>query len=213
MAHVFGCCSSALCRFSIALSSPALTGCGLYCATLFHGASGVRWRADTGKYTSPFFLHTLISIRFAYFSWKWLSRRLSSSGRFTRTAARLRRTALVDGLIVCVIALFQYPTAVEIVSTDIDTSSMWKYTPLATILTRIRCGFVLHAREGCERRCATLFHGSSSAFAVDTEVVSPTRCSAQQCLYGVCPISQEFRTSGLWTGHVARPGKRGKSEG
>ena len=113
--------SSALCRFSIALSPPARNG--LYCATLFHGASGVRRRADTGKCTSPFFfLHTLISIRFAYFSWKWLSRRLSSSGRFTRTAARLRRTALVDGLIICVMALFEYPTAVEIVSTDIGNT-------------------------------------------------------------------------------------------
>ena len=42
-------------------------GCGLYCATLFHGASRERRRADTGKGTSPIFLKTIISIRFAYF--------------------------------------------------------------------------------------------------------------------------------------------------
>ena len=167
---------------------PPVTGCGCrHCATLFHRASGVRRRADTGKCTSPFFpAHAHFStfcVLFLEVAFLVAYRRRDVS------RAQQRVCDGQDGLIVCVIALFEYPTAVEIVSTDIDTSSTWKYTPLATILTRIRCGFVLHAREGCKRRCATLFHGSSSAFAVDTEAVSPTRCSEQQCLYGVCPIS------------------------
>ena len=174
-----------------------------------HGASGVRRRPDTGKCTSPFFLHTLISIRFAHFP---------GSGflvAYRRRDVSRAQQRVCDGQHLltdsssCVIALFEYPTAVEIVSTDIDTSSTWKHTPLATNSDENP----MWVRLTRPRGCATLFHGSSSAFAVDTEVVSPTRCLDQQCLYGVCPVSQEFRTSGRWPGHVARPGKRGKSEG
>ena len=60
---------------SSGVTSRIVIGCGRPCATLFHGASSERRRADTGKGTSPIFLHTLISERFAYFSRKQLSRR------------------------------------------------------------------------------------------------------------------------------------------
>ena len=145
VAHVFRCCSSALCRFSIALSPPARNGLW---ASLRHPVSrGFRCASARGhrkRYFSLFPAHAHFNTFCVLFLEVAFSS-LSSSGRFTRTAARLRRTAHVDGLIVCVIALFECPTAVELVSTDIDTSSTWKYTPLATILMRIRCGFVLHA--------------------------------------------------------------------
>ena len=115
--------SSALCRFSIALSLPPVTGCGRHCATLFHGASGVRRRADTGKCTSPFFSCTR--------SFQYVLRTFPGSGFLVayrrRDVSRAQQRVcdgqhLSTGLIICVMALFEYPTAVEIVSTDIGNT-------------------------------------------------------------------------------------------
>ena len=191
-----GVCSSAHCRFSIALSPPARNGLWAVtappCFTGLPACVGARTQENVLLLFSAhahFNTFCVLFLEVQAFS----SPGRSSSGRFTRTAARLRRTVLVDGLIICVIALFEYPTAVEIVSTDIDTSSTWKYTPLATILTRIQCS------TGSSYTPERNFSNTSLRHPVPREQqrvcsrshrgVSPTRCSEQQCLYGVCPIS------------------------
>ena len=68
------------------LSPPAMD-CRRHCATLFHGASGVRQRADTGKGTSPFFSCTR-SFQYVFRTFpKVAFSSPSSSTRFRRTAA------------------------------------------------------------------------------------------------------------------------------
>ena len=69
---------------------PPVMGCRRHCATLFQGASGERQRAVTGKGRLPF--SCTFSFQYVLRTFPESDFLTSSSGRFTRTSARLRRT-------------------------------------------------------------------------------------------------------------------------